>query len=173
MGSRFWVLEATKFTLLWRATRLERNTQFHHENTKGGKHEKTRLSQPPTLTSYGGPRRRRDPRKKHFDRINRIHRIGEKSCLEINMPTRSSEADKPFDSTQGHEHCRMASLSLLLVRVASVPRLRLWTQALPEIPRRILIYMRTVPLDFFPYKIRDFKSLAQNPRLRGLSILAQ
>jgi len=62
------------------------------------------------------------------------------------MTTRSSEADKPFDSTQGHEHCRMASSSLLLTRVATVPRLRLWTQALREIPRRIQIYIRNVAL---------------------------
>jgi len=62
-----------------------------------------------------------------------------KSRLGINMATRFSDADNPFDLPQGHEYTRMARLSLLLTRVATVPRLRLWTQALPEIPRRILI----------------------------------
>jgi len=34
------------------------------------------------------------------------------------------------------------SVSLPVIRVAIVPRLRLWTQALPEIPRKILILIR-------------------------------
>ena len=50
----------------------------------------------------------------------------EKTSLGINMSTRPREADKPFDFHQG--------LSLLPGRVAIVPSLRLWTQALPEIP---------------------------------------
>ena len=72
-----------------------------------------------------------------------------KSLFGINMTTRFSDTDKPFDSTQGHEHCPMASLSLSLIRVVTVPRLRLWTQALPEIPSRILIWIRAVAPNLF------------------------
>jgi len=72
-----------------------------------------------------------------------------KPLLGIDMTTRFSDADKPFDSTQGHEHCRMASLSLPLIRAAAVPRLRLWTQVLPEIPSRILIWSRVTAPNLF------------------------
>jgi hypothetical protein len=59
--------------------------------------------------------------------------VQRKPLLEINMSTLPREADKPFDSTQGHEPSRVASSSLLLARVASIPRLRLATRASPAI----------------------------------------
>jgi hypothetical protein len=58
-------------------------------------------------------------------------RARRKQLLGINMATHFKEADNPFGRAQGLRQ----DLSLLLIRVATVPRLRLWTWALPEIPR--------------------------------------
>jgi hypothetical protein len=46
----------------------------------------------------------------------------------------------------------------------------LWTQALPEIPSSIMIYIRTAPLNLFLHGKRDLLGRAQNPRYRGLSM---
>ena len=40
---------------------------------------------------------------------------------------------------------RASMLVASLARVATVPRLRLWTQAMPEIPCRMLIYICVAP----------------------------
>jgi hypothetical protein len=40
-------------------------------------------------------------------------------------------------------------LSLPLILAVTVPKLRLWTQALPEIPSRILLWTRAAAPDLF------------------------
>ena len=40
-------------------------------------------------------------------------------------------------------------MSLPLIRAVTVPRLRLWTQALPEIPSRILLWTRAAAPNLF------------------------
>jgi hypothetical protein len=75
--------------------------------------------------------------------------------LEICMAGRSWDRNKPFDFTQGHESDRMAQdpealegqrrMTTLFPPQSGtplVPRLRLWTQALPEIPSGLRIEAR-------------------------------
>ena len=65
----------------------------------------------------------------------------------------------------------LTGLMLLGMPVAMLPRLRLWTQSLPELPQAILIHFHSATLDFFPYTIRDFNRVCFERIYRILGLL--
>ena len=83
------------------------------------------------------------------------------------MTTRFSEADKPATGLPAYgRDGGQASLSLSLIRAVTVPRLRLWAQALPEIPSRILILIRVVILNPFHNLLKqESADLKRNARI--------